>query len=64
MQLDREINGCRREYEILTDAIINSQKGILQPHTITPAQTMKQMKASKADFPSELSLPIPLSATY
>jgi len=25
---------------------------------------MKQMKASQADIPSELSLPIPLSATY
>ena len=25
---------------------------------------MKQLKASQADIPSELSLPIPLSATY
>jgi hypothetical protein len=27
MQLNRTINECRREYEILIDAFINSQKG-------------------------------------
>ena len=43
---------------------MNSQKGILQPHFITPAQILNQPKASQADIPSELSLPIPLSATY
>jgi len=43
---------------------MNSQKGISQPHIITPAQIVKQMKASQADIPSELSLPITLSATY
>ena len=64
MQLERAINECRREYNILIVAIMNSQKGILQPHIITPAQIVKQMKASQADIPSELSLPILLSATY
>jgi hypothetical protein len=64
MQMERAINECRREYNILIDAIMDSQKGILQPHIITPAQIVKQMKASQADIPSELSLPIPLSATY
>jgi hypothetical protein len=64
MQLERAINECRREYEILIDAIINSQKGVIQPHIITPAQIIRQMKASQADIPSELSLPIPLSAAY
>ena len=48
----------------MIDAILNSQKGILQPHLITPAQIVKQMKASQADIPSELTLPIPLSSTY
>jgi hypothetical protein len=42
---------------------MNSQKGIL-PHIITPAHIVKQMKASQADIPSELSLPIALCATY
>lgn len=64
MQLERAINECRKEYNILIDAIMNSQKGVLQPHIITPAQIIRQMKASQADIPSELSLPIPLSATY
>jgi len=57
MQLERGISECRREYNILIDVIMNS-------HIITPAQIVKQMKASQADIPSELSLPIPMSATY
>ena len=64
MQLERALSECRREYNILIDAIMNSQKGILQPHIVTPAQIMKQLKASQADIPSDLSLPIPMSATY
>jgi hypothetical protein len=64
MQLERAVRECRREYDILIDAILNSQKGILQPHIIMPAQIVKQMKASQTDIPSELSLPVPLSATY
>jgi len=64
MQLERALSECRREYDKLIDAIVNSQKGILQPHTITSAQIMKQLKTSQTDIPSELSLPIPLSATY
>ena len=64
VQLERATDECRREYGILIDAIMNSQKSILQPHIITPAQIIRQMKASQADIPSELSLPVPLSATY
>jgi ribosomal protein L10 len=64
MQLERALDECKKEYNILIDAIINSQKGILQPHIMTPDQIVKQMKASLADIPSELSLPIPLIATY
>jgi len=64
MQLERALGECRREYDILIDAILNSQKGILQPHIITPAQIVRQIKASQADIPAELTLPIPLSATH
>jgi hypothetical protein len=53
-----------QEYENLIDAIKNSQKGVLQPRIITPAQVMKQMKAGQADMPLELSSPFPLSADY
>jgi hypothetical protein len=64
MQLDRALDECRREYDILIDAILNSQKGILQPHIITPSQIVKQLRASQADIPGELTLPTPLSATH
>jgi len=63
MQLERALGECRREYDILIDAILNSQKGILQPHIITPAQIVKQIKASQADIPAEFTVPVPLSAT-
>lgn len=44
MKLERALSECRKEYNILIDAIVNSQKGILQPHIITAAQIMKQAK--------------------
>jgi hypothetical protein len=47
----------------LIDSILNSQKAILQPHIIMPAQIVKQMKASQADVPAELTVHVPLSAT-
>jgi hypothetical protein len=64
MQLERALSECRREYDILIDVTLNSQKGILQPHVITPTQIVKQMKASQADIPDELTWPIPLSAAH
>jgi hypothetical protein len=64
MQLERAISECKREYNLLIDAIMNSQKGMLQPQIISPAQIIKQMKASQTDIPSDFSLPIPLSVTY
>jgi replicative superfamily II helicase len=64
MQLNRAIDECRREYEILIDAVVNSQKGVIQPQLITPAQILEQVKISQADMPSDLSLPIPTSDTY
>jgi len=36
MQLSRGIDECRREYEILIDAVVNSQKGVIQSQLITP----------------------------
>lgn len=64
LQLERAVYECKREYNLLIDAIMNSQKGMLQPQIISPAQIVRQMKVSQADIPSDLSLPIPLSATY
>ena len=62
MQLNRTIDECRREYEILIDAVIDSQIGDIQPQLITPAQILEQVKHSHADMPSDLSLPIHTSA--
>jgi hypothetical protein len=64
IQLNRAIDECRRDYEILSDAIINSQRGVIQPQLITPAQILEQVKLSQADIPDDLSLPIPTSAHY
>jgi len=64
MQLNRAIDECRREYEILIYAVIDSQRGVIQPQLITPAQILEQVKHSQADVPSDLSLPIPTSAAY
>ena len=64
MQLNRATDEYRREYEILIDAFMNSQKGVLQPQIITPDQIMKHVKASQADMPPELPLTLPLSAAY
>jgi len=64
IQLNRAIDECRREYEILIDAVVNSQKGVIQPQLVTPAQILEQVKINQADMPSDLSLPIPTRATY
>ena len=64
MQLKRPIDECRREYEVLIDAVIDSQRGVIQPQLITPAQILEQVKHSQADMRSDLSLPILTSATY
>jgi hypothetical protein len=64
MQLNRAIDECRRKYEILIHAAVNSQKGEIQPQLVTPAHILKQVKMNQADMPSDLSLLIPTSATY
>jgi hypothetical protein len=46
MQLNRAVDECWREYEILIDAVDNSQKGVIQPQFITPAQIFEQVKIS------------------
>jgi hypothetical protein len=60
MQLSRTIDECRREYEILIDAVVNLHKGVIQPQLITPAQIFEQVKLSCNDMPSanECHLPI------
>jgi len=62
--LKRAIDECRREYEILIDAAVKSQNGVIQPQLVVPAQILEQVKNDQADMPSDLSLPIPTSGTY
>ena len=64
IQLNGAIDECRREYKILIDAVIDSQRGVIQPQLITPAQILEQVKLSRADMPGDLSLPIQMSAPY
>jgi len=42
---------------------LSTPKGVIQSQLITPAQILEQVKHSQADMPSDLSLPIPTSAT-
>jgi hypothetical protein len=64
IQLSRAIDECRREYEILIDAVVSSHKGVIQPQLLTLAQIFEQVKLRRDDMPSNLSLPVPTSATY
>jgi len=47
MQLERETNECRKEYNTLIGAIVNSQKGLLQPY-ITPGKIIYKKNEGKA----------------
>lgn len=47
-----------QQYEIVSNAILNAQKGILKPHTITPFEIFQHFKASASDLHAGLSLPI------
>ena len=38
IQLNKAIDECRREYEILINAVINSQRGVIQPQFIASAR--------------------------
>jgi len=53
IQFNRAIDECRREYEILIDAVVNSQKGIIQSQLITSDQILKQVILGQADMPSD-----------
>ena len=62
MQLNRAIEECRREYEILIE-VIDSQRGVIQPQLITPAQILEQVKHSQVTFHYQF-LRVPLTNTY
>ena len=59
VHLIRAIEECRREYQILIDAVIDAQRGVIEPQLITPSQILEQIKNSQADMPNDVSLPFP-----
>ena len=64
IQLNRAMAEIRQDYEIILSAITNAQKGILQPHVVTPAEIIKVMDESREQIPKDLHLPFPLSVAY
>jgi hypothetical protein len=47
MEVNRATDECRREYEILVDAVVNSQKSVIKPQLITPALILERVKLAK-----------------
>jgi hypothetical protein len=64
IQLERALMEVREEYDVIIQAVLNAQKGIIQPHILLPVRLIKILKASQNDFPRDLSVPIPLSDAY
>jgi hypothetical protein len=64
IQLERALMEVREEYDVIIQAVLNAQKGIIQPHILSPVRLMKILKASQNDFPQDLSVPVPLSDAY
>lgn len=50
IQLTSIFNELEREYDLLITAIVNAQKGILEPHLINPVQVVKYMELIKEDI--------------
>lgn len=62
--INKVLSDIQFECELVLQAIVNAQKGILQPHIITPNKIFKIIKSDKIDKPKDLSLPFPLSLSY
>ncbi|XP_046998333.1 uncharacterized protein LOC124613661 [Schistocerca americana] len=60
MQISNMFNELEREYDLLISAIVNAQKGLLEPHLINPVQVVTYLELIKEDlkdkkFPVELT---------
>ena len=47
MQLNGAIDECRREYEILIDAVIDSQRGVIQPGLLHLRRFWSRLRIAK-----------------
>jgi hypothetical protein len=49
---------------MIIQAILNAQKGIIQPHILSLVRLMGILRTSQNDFPRDSNLPVPLSDAY
>ena len=59
MQIQRAMNDCENTFNIILDALVHAQDGVLQPQIITPNQVRKIMR--KEPLPAGLNYPVPLT---
>ena len=53
-----------RNFDILVDSIATAQKGTLAPLVIPPSMLLDALRNSSSFFPSDTTLPFPLSKDY
>ena len=53
-----------RNFDILVDSIATAQKGTLAPRVISPLILLDALRNSSSFFPSDTTLPVPLSKDY
>jgi hypothetical protein len=60
LRVNNAMNTAQRNFDLLIDNVINSQKGLLQPQVIYPFTLMEALIKSVSAFPKDTSLPFPL----
>jgi hypothetical protein len=61
IQIERAFTEVREEYDVILKAVLNAQKGIIQPHISSPARLIDILKTSQSGFSRDLNVPVPLS---
>ena len=55
--LSQKLNTLQLNLDLLTDSVINAQKGVLQPQVISPVTLMGALIKSVSAFPKDTALP-------
>jgi hypothetical protein len=61
LRVNTAIDTLQHNLDLLIDSIINAQKGVLQPHVISPTTLMDVLIKSIPAFPKDTALPFPVS---
>lgn len=61
IELESCIVQVREHYKILIDAVLNAQRGILQPEVMSPGRVIRAFQRSRSNFPKDLTIPVTLS---